>query len=218
MSDFQDQMVRRPRQTKFFDATTFHSVLTTTVAVDGDLASAAAFNAAATTRRYSAQDATAYLAEVSTFGVLGFLMNTDADAVRAFLQLPPDLDTSKPVYIRPVWTTASQTSADTVLWTILWEQFAAGAALSATVNNALDTAIAEDTVGTTTAYVLQKTAWGVINADQLAHGVLTVLSIAMTTKAVGLSEDIWLLGYELSYEAQKEINVGTTDALAAPAV
>lgn len=217
MSDFQDPKVRRPRQIKFVPATAFHSVLTTIVGADGDLASKAAFDAGAVTRRYSGRDATAYLAEVSTFGLLGFLMNTDGDSARCFLELPPDLNTKTPVYIRPVWTSASQTSADTVLWTVLWEKFAAAAALSATVNNALDTAIAEDTVGSTTAYILQKTAWGIINADQLEHGVITVLDFAMTTKAVGLSEDIFLLGFELSYEAQKEVNVGTDDALAAPA-
>lgn len=193
-------------------------MLTTAVGVDGDLASAAAFNAAATTRRYSASDATAYLSEVSTFGVLGFLMNTNGDTARLSIDLPPDLDVKKPVYVRPVWTTASQTEADTVTWIVLWEKFAAGAALSATVNNALDTTIAEDTVGTTTAYVVQKTAWGIINADQLEHGVLTVFEVEMDAKAAGLSEDLWLLGLEISYEAQKEVNVGTTDNLAAPSV
>ena len=209
-------MVRKPRQTKFIPATRFDSVLVTAVSVDGDLASAAAFNAAAMTRRFSANDATAYLSEVSTFGVLGFLMNTNGDTARLFLDLPPDLDVKKPVYVRPVWTTASQTEADTVTWKVFWEKFAAGAALSATVNNALDTVIAEDTVGTTTAYVVQKTAWGIINADQLEHGVLTAIEVEMDAKAAGLSEDLWLLGLEISYEAQKEVNVGTTDNLAAP--
>ena len=216
---FSDPKVRRTRQYGFIPASSFHVNLVTAVSADAAISTgtAAAFNAGVSTLPFSGNDATAYLAEVSTFGISGFRMDTDGDTARTIFCVPADVNRARPFYLRPVWTTASQTSADTVLWTVKYEKFAAGVALSATVNDTLDTAIAEDTVGTTTAYLLQKTAWGVINQDKLTPGELIILEVAMTTKAVGLTEALVFLGLEYSFEPSKEVNVGTDDALEAPA-
>lgn len=192
---------RRVLLAKQFD---FIPSVTGAVSVDGDLASAAAFNAAftATTVQPGSGDSSVRLQEISTFAVNGVLMNTDGDVVHTSWDIPDDCDYGKPIYFRVRWSTGSQTAADTVLWKVFYKLISLdNDALTATVDTALDTVIAQDTVGSTTAYVLRKTAWGKLNANSVNNLDNTLLlQVAMDTKAAGLSEDLYFHSLEIAYQ------------------
>lgn len=174
------------------------------VGADADLASKAAFDAGfvATTANFASGDATTQLQEISTFAINGVLMNTNGDVVHTSWDIPDDCDYGKPVYFRVRWTTGSQTSADTVLWKVFYKLISLdNDALTATVDTALNTAIATDTVGSTTAYVLRKTSWGKMNANSVNNIDNTLLlQVEMDTKAVGLSEDLYFHSLEIAYQ------------------
>jgi hypothetical protein len=140
--------------------------------------------------------------EVSTLGATGALMNADGDTVTALWTLPEDADYAKPVYVRVLWATESVTSADTVLWRLFYKLISLdNSALSATIDTALNTVIATDTVGSTTAGTARATAWGKINPGNITNvNCFLQLKLEMQTKAVGLSENLYALALQFSYQ------------------
>ena len=139
------------------------------------------------------------VAEVGTTGLAGVLMNTDADAVSWMGRVPRDWDLKHKVGFRVLWATASTEAADTVAWKVTYGAIAAGEALAAPAT-ALSTAIAEDTVDTTTAYVLQRSERGILDGGSIAAAdLLVALGVEMDAKAVGLSEDLFFIGLECDY-------------------
>lgn len=139
--------------------------------------------------------------EVSSLAAIGALMNTDGDTVTTTWTLPGDADPAKDIYVRVLWTSGSQTSADTVLWKVFYKLVSLdNDALSASITTALNTVIATDTVGSSTAYVVRRTSWGVINGASITNvGCILQLLLEMDTKAVGLAEDLYALGIEFAY-------------------
>lgn len=204
MADFQDLKVRAPRKYGAISADKFSYIL-----AEGT-----------PNTRPTAQGSNAALAEVSTFGILGCLFILAGATVRCLFTLPEGMRRSAPLYLRVVYATAGTTAADTITWKVFYEKFLEGVAISATVNDALDTVIAEDTTGTTTAYAVLKSPWGVINANKFDDNTTTIiLEVELDATAIDIagSELTYMLALEYSYEAQKEVNVGTDDALDAPA-
>lgn len=155
--------------------------------------------------------------EVSTLGATGALMNNDGDTVTALWALPSDVDYGKPVYVRVLWATESVTPADTVLWRLFYKLVSLdNDALSATIDTALDTVIATDTVGSTTAGKARATPWGKINANSITSvNCILQLKLEMQTKAVGLAENLYALGLEWSYQPRVK-SVGRGRTLVAP--
>lgn len=155
--------------------------------------------------------------EVSSLAATGALMNADGDTVTALWALPSDADYAKPIYVRVLWATESVTAADTVLWRLFYKLVSLdNDALSATINTALDTVIAEDTVGSTTAGKTRITAWGIINGGSITSAnCILQLKLEMQTKAVGLAENLYALALEFSYQPRVK-TVGRGRTLVAP--
>lgn len=135
---------------------------------------------------------------VSTNAVVGLKTNTDGQDIGTFIPVPFDLDRSNPVNFRIVWTSASNDTADTVLWKVFYGNYGSGT-LIANASTALDTVVPTDNV--LGMRMLHITEPGVLNANKLTSDYVELL-VEMDTKAVGLSEDIWLLGLELEYTVQ----------------
>lgn len=144
------------------------------------------------------------LSQVSTVKHVGFKMNTNGDTVNTLLPTIQDRDVMEPMYARVIWTTGSVTTADTITWKMFIRTLSLNStALSGTINTALNTPIPQDTVPTTTAYTLNATAKGTINANSAPvatrDSTYMSLQIEMHAKAVGLSEDVFFMGVELLY-------------------
>ena len=137
--------------------------------------------------------------EISTLGMMGLLTDTAGDSVSHLMRIPDIWSFEHEIGVRVYWTSGSQTAADTIDWIVLYDLTAEDAALAAAAT-ALDTAIAQDTVGDTTAYMLKRTSRGIINRDSIADTDLFIaFNVEMDAFAAGLGEDKFLLGLEIDY-------------------
>lgn len=143
--------------------------------------------------------------QISTLKVPGVKMNTAGRTARKYFAVPKEWDTGFPLYFRVHWSSGSSTTADTITWKAFVKLLSANNdQLTATVSTALDTVIAQDTVPVGTAWTLGVTAAGKLNTGAVAAQIAGVpnsliCSFEMDAKAVGLSEDIYLLGAEILY-------------------
>jgi len=141
--------------------------------------------------------------EVSTFGIVGVLMDTAGDELNHMTMLPYDLDPAYPLYTRVHFTTGSATAADTIEWLVRYTQ------LVPNVTTLVDPSTTEavDIVSMTvtgTAYSYQTTSWGRINGgviSQKAEAIL--LEVELQAFAAGLTEDKLFLGLELRYTPKR---------------
>lgn len=149
----------------------------------------------------SAGVGTALLKEVSTFGVMGLLMNTAADEVNHQMLLPGDLDITKPIRVRLHWTSGSSDTADTVTWKVRYLKIVPDTTAIVSAATALDVVVAEDNA-LGTAYIHQTSSWGAIlpAVTAFADNVEVIQwEVEMDAKAAGLTEDLFLMGLELEY-------------------
>lgn len=137
---------------------------------------------------------------INSLGLSGVKMNTAGDVIRHYWMPPVDLDYTQPVYARVHWTSGSSTTADTITWK-LWRKNRSpnNDALTATIDTALDTVIAQDTVPAGVAFTIGITAAGKWNANAFLPSNVQELALEMDAKAGGLSEDIYALGVEFLY-------------------
>jgi len=140
------------------------------------------------------------LAEVSTFGYAGLLMESADDEGGYAMMVPKHWDPAEPLGFTVWWTSGSATTDDSVTWLALAKFFAEGATLSAPA--ALDTVIVADDV--TGAYDIQKSSRGIKNANWLTHaqldaGAFMAVNVEMAAFDVGLDEAKLFLGLEIDY-------------------
>ena len=146
--------------------------------------------------------------EISTFGVVGLLMDTAADEANTYMILPDDIDLSKRIYTRVHWTSGSTDVADTVTWKVWYKPLifntTAILAIGDTGGTALDKVVAAQDVPVATAYAWAVTAEGYLDAGKLPEttGAL-VLAVELDAFDAGLSEDKFLLGLELRYTPRR---------------
>ncbi len=146
--------------------------------------------------------------EISTFGVGGILLDTAADEVNTYIQIPDDMDLSKRIYARVHWTSGSTDVADTVTWKVWYKPIiynvTAIAAIGNTGGTALDKVVAAQDVPVATAYAWTVTAEGYLDAGKLPETTeALLLSVELDAFDVGLSEDKILLGLELRYTPRR---------------
>lgn len=157
------------------------------------------------------------LAEINSLGVFGVAMDNADDLIRHLLVLPWDVDYGHPIYVRVHWTSGSATTADTVTWAVTRKSRSPNNdALTATIDTALDTAIAQDTVPAAVAYTLCRTLPGKINANSVRPNEMHEIQLKLTQKAVGLSEALFALGVEFLYVPMLSGKAGTGKTPALP--
>lgn len=139
-------------------------------------------------------DATVVVGNVNALGLAGWKMNTDGERIRRLCQIA-DVNTAAPVFARVLWTTASTTAADTVLWKVSVKVQTAEDAL--TVSSPTTVSLTDNATASAYEYLVSP-------GDDFVAGTIDnmdtfVLEVEMDTKAVGLTEDIYFLGVELLY-------------------
>lgn len=140
--------------------------------------------------------------EISTFGIVAPLPDTDGDVLDHLMQLPYDIDLKKDIRFRVHWTSGSADTADTIDWKVFYLGIVPDSTTIAAASNALTTVIAQDTV--VGAYKYQTTAYGILKGGTLAQTTEAIaLQVEMDTFAVGLSEDKFLLGLEIVYSPKR---------------
>lgn len=142
--------------------------------------------------------------EVSTFGLVGVLMDTAADELNHLMLLPYDLDITQPLYARVHWTSGSATTADTIDWLVRYLKIVPDTTVLASAATALDTQPSQDTV--IGAYTHQVTSWGVLDPRVTAIADTVEMiewEVEMDAFAAGLTEDKFFLGLELAYTPKR---------------
>lgn len=142
--------------------------------------------------------------EITTMGIVGILLDTAADAIVTESKIPWDLDVSKNVYARVVWTCGSTDVADTVTWRLLYRAITPSVTALATPATALDTAIAAQDVPVATAYTVINSPWGVIAANTISEKAEHwAWLVELNAFDAGLSEDKFALGLEIMYTPKR---------------
>lgn len=146
--------------------------------------------------------------EISSFGVVGVLLDTAADEINTFMILPDDIDLTKRIYARVHWTSGSTDTADTVTWKVWYKPLVfnttALLAIGDTGGTALDLVIAAQDVPVATAYAWCVTAEGYLDAGKLPENTgALLLSVEMDAFNAGLAEDKLVLGLELRYTPRR---------------
>jgi len=140
--------------------------------------------------------------EVSTFGVVGCLMDTAGDVLDHHLVLPGDVDLKRDIRFRVHWTSGSATTADTIDWKVFYRSIIPDTTTIAAAATVLDTVIAQDTV--IGAYTWQRTAYGILKGGTMGQTVESVmLQVELDAFAAGLTEDKFLLGLEMVYTPKR---------------
>lgn len=151
--------------------------------------------------------------EISTFGMVAPMMDTDGDVLDHLTELPPDVDLAKAIKFRVHWTSGSADTADTITWKVFYLGLVPNSTTIAAATTALTTVVAVDTV--VGAYKYQTTEYGILKGATLTPDVEALaLQVEMDTFAVGLSEDKFLLGLEIVYSPKR---MRGPDGMAAPA-
>ena len=143
-------------------------------------------------------------AEIGTTGDAGFLVDTAGDMVVTTHMIPSDFDRKFPLKVRVHWSSASTTTADTIDFIVLYSALIPEVTGQITPATALSTAIAQDTVPTTTALTRNRTAWGVINGNTISKYAEDISwLIELDAFAAGLTEAKNILGLELMYTPRR---------------
>lgn len=146
--------------------------------------------------------------EISTFGVVGLLMDTAADEANTYITLPGDIDLNKRIYARVHWTSGSTDTADTVTWKVWYKPLVfnttAILAIGNTGGTALDSVVAAQDVPVATAYAWCVTQEGYMDAGKLPEDTGALLwSVELDAFDAGLTEDKFLLGLEIRYTPRR---------------
>ncbi len=142
--------------------------------------------------------------EIGTIGIVGILMDTAGDMVTHNAAIPSDFDVNHPAYVRVHWCSGSTDVADTVTWLLTYTALIPNVTALITPATALNKVIAAQDVPVATANVLCATAWGRINGKAISHKAEAwAWLLEMDAFDVGLSEDKFLLGFEVAYTPKR---------------
>lgn len=138
---------------------------------------------------------------INSTNLTGVQFGTAGHVIRHVMPLPRDWDTTKDIYVRALYTTGSATTTDGVTWKVFFKNLSLDSdAITGTINTALGTVIAADTV--IGAYKLQQSPPGKISANTLTKDLLE-LEVEMDASDVDLAaEGVYLLGIEFAYVAR----------------
>lgn len=128
---------------------------------------------------YSLGSGAPRVAQVNSLGFAAIRYDAVSDAAHLLYQIPDNACvTVCPIKISVLWSTNSNTTTQTATWQATYSATALGEAFSA-ATTALDTTITSDSV-LGTAYMMNETPQGVINANTLSRGDVLNLKINMS--------------------------------------
>jgi len=116
-------------------------------------------------------------------------------------RVPAQVDIREALGFTVHWVSDSVTAADDIHWVLKVQAVAAGEAFLHESLVALDTAIAAETIGSTTPLLVHASERGILNAGAIAAGDILYcdLELDVCDADVGSSENVWLLGLTVDY-------------------
>ena len=153
--------------------------------------------------------------QVNSLGLTGCLMASAGDDIQHFMRIPTKWDRDNNIYIRFVWQTGSDDTADSITWKFLYGLFTPGVDALVAPATALDTAlVSQDMLGTV--QTLERTATaGVLLGGTIPDADLYMAFLCeMDAFDAGLTQDKLFLGVEFEYTTKmgRGNRVGEPDA------
>lgn len=130
---------------------------------------------------YSLGSGSPRVANINSLGVAAIDISRPTEAVRAFWAIPDNMCVNCPTKVSVLWSTASNSTSASATWRALYSAKAVGEALAAPAT-ALDTTITADSI-LGTAYMLNETAQGVINADVFSRYDTVDITVDLQTES-----------------------------------
>jgi PPE-repeat protein len=143
--------------------------------------------------------------EVGTTGFGVLKCDTNGDGVRTVFPLPRNIDTDQSIAFRVYWLSDSVTTTDSVTWTVKYKPLTVNSSALAAPDTALSTAIAADTVPTSTAGTVNTTELGYLDMNATAKAsyatgnVVFALEVLKSASSGFSGKHIYFVGLELAY-------------------
>jgi hypothetical protein len=144
--------------------------------------------------------------EINSLGIGGHLVNATGQKFRHLLPIPQDMDLSVPLLFRVLWTTASQTTTDTVTWAGKYKWLSLNNDALAAADTAFDTPMPQQLVPTGGGFCACATKPGIITALQTYGGKgqvngAVVLALEVNCSQFSLTGGVkpYFMGAELAY-------------------
>lgn len=139
--------------------------------------------------------------EVNSLGISGIQIEAAGDDYHWLWRPPAQISTEAPVKIYAIWASSSTDTAEGATWKVLYNQDTFNSGAMAAAATALDTAIADD-MCLGTAYVMQKTAAGLIDSAKIDPAKMMHILCELDAVVGTLNpaaDTVFLLGIEIEY-------------------
>ena len=142
-------------------------------------------------------------AEIGATGITGFQINAAGDTAATLLPLY-EVDITKQIRFRVIWTQSATTDTDTIDWIVLYTPIILETTVLIDPATALSTAITLADASSGVAAVLQGTAFGVINRNTLAD-TTEYLAVSVEADAIGTftADEPFFVGLEMRYTPRR---------------
>ena len=120
------------------------------------------------------------LQEINGLGFWGILFDNDGETAVHSFKAPDHWDYNRPIGVQLEWSSPSTTAADDVLWVAYVKAISVGDEIEIpdTTDDVLDTALASQTIGSTTDFLLRETSRGIINPGRIVRGDRIMVRVA----------------------------------------
>lgn len=154
-------------------------------------------------------DGSPTLYEISTFGLIGLREVADGNSLSTLMRLS-EVDVKQKVYTRVVWTTSVNATLEAdrqVTWKVLYDNIGATAIIAPAT--ALDTVITvpstSEGVFPTGAYSINRTSWGIINANKLTDNGYVSFNVECDSASFvyPTTNEAYMLGLEVKYTPKR---------------
>ena len=151
------------------------------------------------------------LREVGALGLVGLGYDATGDVILGYIHIPFDMNPDFPVGFRVNFTT-NDSASGTASFILLTETIKNGVALTATINDALDTIIpllsaVNTSLNSWTGRGIAKSL-GLTRKD-VEDGAILEISLELNAVATSSAGEIVFLGLEMDYVPQKTIGTGS---------
>lgn len=142
-------------------------------------------------------------AEIAASGISGFQINAAGDTAATLIDLQ-EVDITKQIRFRLIWTQSSTTATDTVDWIILYTPIVLGTTVLIDPATALDTVVPLANASSGVASVLQASGFGVINRNKIPN-TAEYLAVSIEADAIGTfsADEVYLMGLEVRYTPRR---------------
>ena len=141
--------------------------------------------------------------EIGATGITGGLVGAAADTWATLVPIY-DVDITKQIRFRVIWTQTSTTATDSITWLIKYTPIVLETTVLIDPATALDTAITALDLSSGTASVIQGTSFGIINRNTLAD-TTEYLAVSVEADDIGTfsADEAIFVGLEMRYTPRR---------------